>query len=319
MLIKQLYDLMSFQRFIDQKSHQFAKFADSDSGIVLARNLTAIDPKIFEKKFPELAFVNSGIMTDNSGGYVDLIQSLRILELGDFKDASDDADNKGKISLAGEDNFIKVFGKTANSKWTDDDIKKAELQGINLPQSYIAAHTKKFQQKVDSIGLLGQGAQKGLLNQAGWTATAATAPIATATSQELYDDISGLINAQWNGVLNVPEYKANRVMMPTDVLNKLQSAILNTAAGSSSVLKALQDNFPGIEFISSVKADSVGGTTKTVAFSNHDEAMKMRIPEPLNIGEIIRVGSFDFSVDSKFRIGGLDVLEELSGRYVTGL
>ena len=47
--------------------------------------------------------------------------------------------------------------------------------------------------------------------------------------------------------------------------------------------------------------------------------MIMRIPQPLTIGEIIKVGSFDFHVDSKYRIAGLDVLENTAGRLLTGL
>lgn len=317
MKIGNLYNLKSFQAFMD--SGKKTGFTDSDSGIVLARNLTAVDPKIFEKKFPELTFVNSGIQVDNTGGYARRIQSLRLIETGDFEDAGDNADNKGKIGLRAEDNYIKVFVKEAMSTWTDDDIKEADLQNINLVQRYMAAHTKKYNQKIDTIGMIGHGTQTGLMNNAGFGTTAATAPIATATAQELYDDISGLIRAQWDGVFNTAEYKANRVMMPTDVHNKLAATILNTAAGSSSVLKALQDNFPGVEFVASGKADSVGGNSVTCAFSNNEEAMKMRIPVSLTVGEIIKISSFDFQVDSKFRIAGLDVLESTAGRYVTGL
>jgi hypothetical protein len=172
---------------------------------------------------------------------------------------------------------------------------------------------------VDSIGFLGHNGQTGLLNNAGFVATAATAPIATATAQELYDDLSGLIMDQWNAVYNTPEYMANRVIMPTDVYNMISSKILNSAAGSATVLKALQDNYPGVVFSATPRADSVGGTSKTVAFSTNEEAMVMRIPMPLTIGEIVKIGSFDYHVDSKFRIAGLDILDPQSGRYVTGL
>jgi hypothetical protein len=317
MKIGNLFNLASFQNFLGSGAK--AGFTDSDSGVVLARNLTAVDPKIFEKKYPELTFMNSGIQVDNTGGYARRIQSLRLIDSGDFADAGDDSDSKGKISLKTEDSFLQVFVKEAFSKWSDDEIKEADLQNLNLVQRYMAAHNKKYSQLVDTIGLVGHGTQTGLLNDAGFTGTVATAPIASATPVQLFDDISGLIRAQWDGVYNTPEYMANRVMMPTDVYNKLAATILNTAAGSSSVLKALQDNFPGVQFTSSAKANSVGGTSKTVAYSNNDEAMKMRIPVALTVGEIIKVSSFDFQVDSKFRIAGLDVLEALSGRYVTGL
>jgi len=317
MKIGHLYNLESVQSFID--SGKRSGFQDSDSGIVLARNLTAVDPKIFEKKYPELSFINSGIQIDNTGGYARRIQSLRILEQGEFADAGDESDDKGKISLSAEDSFLKVFVKEAHSKWTDDDIKESAMQNINLPQRYLQTHTKIYNRLVDSIGYLGHNSQVGLLN-AGFSSAAATAAIGTITALELYSDISGLINAQWNGVNNVPEYKANRVVMPIDAYNAATTLILNTAAGSSTVMKALRDNYPGVEFMSSVKAsDSSLAATVTCAYTNHEDAMKMRIPVPLTIGEIIKIGSFDFQVDSKARIAGLDILESTAGYYLTGL
>jgi hypothetical protein len=63
----------------------------------------------------------------------------------------------------------------------------------------------------------------------------------------------------------------------------------------------------------------VGGSSATVAYANSDEAMKMRIPLALTIGEIVKLGSFNFHVDSKYRIAGLDVLEDTAGRILTGL
>ena len=98
----------------------------------------------------------------------------------------------------------------------------------------------------------------------------------------------------------------------------------NTAAGSSTVLKALRDNYPDVKFMSTFRADTVanGGNlaaSTVVAFNNNEESMKLRIPVPLTIGEIIKPSSFAFRVDSKFRIAGLDILESTSGRKLTGL
>lgn len=318
MKIGHLYNLDSFKSF--QDSIKTSGFADSFAGSVLARNLTAIDPKIFEKKFPELAFINSGIQADNSGGYSKRIQSLRIQALGGFRTAGDASDNKGKISLAAEDNFIKVTEREAESKWSDSEIKEAELGGINLPQRYVQHHNSIYLREVDAIGLTGGDmGGTGLLNHPGFTATASGAAVGTLTGIQAYDAIAGLIIDQRNGVNNTPEYSANRVIMPVGVLNRLTVLILNTAAGSSTVIKALQDNFPDVAFMSSFRAATVGAGSAVVAYSNSDEAMKMRIPLALTVGEIIKLGSFSFHVDSKYRIAGLDVLENTAGRILTGL
>ena len=57
----------------------------------------------------------------------------------------------------------------------------------------------------------------------------------------------------------------------------------------------------------------------TVAYSNNPEVMQMRIPVPLTISEIVKVSGFDYRVDSKYSIGGLDILESTGGYILTGL
>lgn len=321
MKIDQLYNLDSFKAFRDSGSRP--GFLDAYAGTVLARNLTAIDPNIFEKKYPELSFVNSGIAADNSGGVARRIQSLRLLDQGGFKTAGDASDNRGRISLAAEDNFLKVVIRQAESDWTGDEVEEAALQNINLPSRYIETHNKIYLREVDYIGYLGipDKGTTGLLNYASWTSTAATGAIGTLTAQQMYDDIAGLIIAQHNAVNNTPEYMATNVDMPVYVLNALAVEILNSAAGSASVLTALKANFPGVNFRATFRADNAGGAgvSHTIAYSTNSEAMKMRIPVPLTIGEIIKKGSFDYHVDSKYRVAGLDVLEDTAAYVLTGL
>ena len=335
MKIGNLYNLGSFKRLSESADAKaFADhygaiavvngFNDAYSGAVLGRNLTAVDPQIFEKKYPELAFVGSGITADNTGGYARAIQSLRKRDLGDFKSAGDVSGNKGKISLTAEDSLLKVVERTAESAWTDSEIKEAALQNINLVSDYVAAHNSVYMREIDLAGYLGIpdiAGSTGLLNHAGFSSDAATGAIGTLTAQQMYDDFSGLINAQKNAVNNTPEYSVANVDMPIYVLNKLESTMLNTAAGSSTVLAALKANYPGIEFRGTFRADDAGGAgvSHCCAYSTNTESMKMRIPIPLTVGEIIKIGSFNFHVDSKYRIAGLDVLEDTAGYILTGL
>lgn len=322
MRIGQLYNLDAFKQFLDSGNRP--GFADAYTGIVLARNLTAVDPRIFEKKYPELSFISSGIEADNSGGYVQAIESLRIREQGEFRTAGDRASNKGKISLAGEDNLIKVIEREAESDWTETDVKQSELQNINLVSKYLEYHNKIYLREIDETGYLGVpdiAASTGLLNYAGFTSTAATGAIGALTAQQMYDDIAGLITAQNNAVNNTPEFMVTNVDMPVYVLNTLTVTILNTAAGSSSVLSALKANFPGVSFRATFRADNAGGAgvSHTVAYTNNSEAMKMRIPLALTIGEVIKVTSFKYHVDSKYRVAGLDILDDASAYILTGL
>lgn len=321
MKIGNLYALDQFKKFADSANQ--TGFQDSYAGTVLARNLTAVDPRVFEKKYPELAFVNSGIQVDNTGGYARRIQSLRLQDQGGFTTAGDASGNKGKISLAGEDSFLNVVIRESHSIWSDDEVQEAELQNINLVSNYVATHNRIYLREIDAIGYLGINGNAGLLNFSGFTADAAGDTVDELTSLEAYDAISQLITDQRNGVNNTPEYMANRVDMPVRVLNELSRKILDAGNGSMTVLTALQNNFPDVEFRGTARAEDVllGGNTLsiTVAYNNNEEAMKMRVPLALTIGEIIKTNSWDFRVDSKYRVAGLDILETTAGRYLTGL
>lgn len=334
--IRNLINLPSVDNFIDSLSGKYpdrlpgdwvtAKdFTDAYAGTILSRQLTAVNPKIFEKKYPELAFMLCGIEADNIGGYAQVVQSLRLLELGGFTVSGDPSGNKGKVSLSAEDNYIKITGLETSATWTTTEIKQAELNNINLPGRYIEAINKVYQRGVDSIGLLGgiglNGATEGLLNYSGFTATAAGALLSTLTAQQMYDAYASVITDQRNAVNNTPEYSAVRVITPVRCINILSKTIMNTANASNiNVLNLLKQSFPDVEFFGSFRAEDNGSSTSaTVAFSNSPDVMAMRIPIPLTIGEVIRVGSFDFKTDAMYRIGGLDVLESTGGRILTGL
>lgn len=299
-------------------------FGDSVPGITLARHLEAVDPRIFEKKYPALSFVNSGITVNNTGGFVQQVTSLRQLPNGSFRLGGDSASDKGKITIQREESSILVGELTSSAQWTKTDVEQAALAGSNLVNDFMAATNKIYMTAVDSIGymgLTGLNAASGLLNYAGMTSAAAGGAIGTLTAQEAYDEIKGLIIAQRNAVNNTPGYACNRVVTTVTVMNTLQSLILNTAAGSASVLSALQFNFPDVEFVSSYLADDGAGTgvSATVAYSNSDEVMQMRIPHPLEYGDIVQLGSFDYKQDYMARIAGLDVLESTGLRRLTGL
>lgn len=323
-LLSQLVNMDAMARL--EASKDDTQFKDSEGGLVLARNLEVIDPRIFEQKFPGLTFMGSGVGVDNTGGYGKSITKIKLGEQGDFTYSGDKSSNKGKITLGAQDDTIQVFQIEGFSDWDDTEIKQAEMENINLVQRFIQAHNKRYNHKLDEIGYVGHtynldGSAKteGLLNYSGFTTGAAAGAVTTLTAQQQYDAIAGLITDQWNSVFNVPEYMANKLTMPVRVMNTISRTILNTANGSSTVMAALKSNFPGVDFQSTNKAESVAGTSRTVAWSNNQDAMIFRVPQPLEIGEIVKQGSFAFHVDSKARIAGLDVAEDDAGRILTGL
>lgn len=313
-LFDNLYNVDSFKSLQDSKKN----FTDG-MGIVLARNLEYIDPKVLEQKFPTLSFLQTGISVDNSGGYAENITKRKKSIVGDdtVTGGSARGANKGEITLNYERDTIKVYDGFKFSKWTETDIKKAELEGINLVTDYIRGHNEVFNHIIDKAGYEGVEGNLGLLTY-GFNSTGATGLIGTLTPQQMYDEFATLITSQWNGVFNTDGYKANVIVTSDLVINKLTSTMLNTASGTSTVMRALQDNFAGVKFVATRKAYN-GTSSVAVAFANFEDAMSFRVPLRLQIGEIIKQSSFSYQVDSMFRVAGLDVVESTAGRKLTGL
>lgn len=336
MKLGNLYNLRTVKNFRDSLKGRegeiaagFAHFGDAAStGLVLARNLTHVDPRIFEKKYPSLVFLNSGFEARNEGGYVDRVQSLRTNIDGEFRGVNDKSSDKGAITISAEQSVIPVYSYEGTSTWTLDDIKRAELQGIRLVDRLLSAHDELYKRKIDSILAVGDstvGIQYGLLNNASFSTHAAAGAASTLTGAALYQELADLINFQHNAVSNTPEYMATHVMMPVRVFNQCQNKIYSADGYSTkTVLTALRENFPGITWLQSPRCEdailvSEVAKSSTVAYSVNAESSVIRIPTPFELSEVYKNGGFQWGVDSKFRVAGLDVLESTSAYILTGL
>lgn len=319
----QLYGVKSFE----DAAAKAKTFTDA-GGIIIARNLEYLSTEIFTQEYPDLTFLQQGITVNNEGGYADSIKKLKLAISGGFKMAGTKTDTTGKITLEGEDDNIPTFSKDAESDWSEIELKKAELQNVNLPSRFLEAHAEVYNREIDSIGYLGQkrsdGTQKtlGLLNYTGWDTDVAATTAALMPGLELYESLAGLINRQWTNVFNVASFKADHVTMPYTVYNIAQSKFLNTNGTEATVLRALQLNFPGVTFGVTDKAEAVVGVgarpSVTVALSKNRRGMQFRLPVPLEVSSIDQRG-FKYYVESYFSIAGLDVIEDGAAATLTGL
>ncbi|MBL3520298.1 DUF2184 domain-containing protein [Arcobacter lanthieri] len=313
MKLRQLIDMNSLVSHLEVARN----FTDAN-GILLGKQLTHVDPKIFQKLYPDNVFLNSGITIDNTGGYGNQIQKLRISEKGGFANSTDRGTNKGLISLDGEDAMIGVIERQATINYTDTEIQQAKMGNYNIVEKLLGATDKIYRQEIDEILAVGNTLNQGLLNYSGFTADSGS-DIASMSGTDAYDIFAELITDQKNGVNNTNGYMANRVLTSTKVMNIISSKKWKPETSEKSVLTMLREDFPEITFLSSWRANSVNGVSVTVAYATSEDAMTVRIPMPLLIGETVKEGSFGYRADAKYRIAGLDVNENKAGRILTGL
>lgn len=316
MKLSQIYNKESFMAFADSVNK--AKFYDA-SGVLLARSLTKIDPTLIETKYPENVFINSGFDISNIGGYANTVQTLRVSGAGSFKSANGSSNSQGIISLQGEDSTIKVTERAATTVWTDTEIQQASMEGYNIASRYVSEVDRIYKQELDRSGLVGlEDGQYGILNTPSFTAVGLGSAIGSGTAQADYDLVAGFIVSQYDAVNNTPEYMGDKLFMPATVYNHLAKTILNSAAGDKSILMSLRANFPEISFISTPRAQSVGGGRVMSLVSSNPNVLKFRVPVPLKNAPLESNG-FRRSTDYLYRIAGVDVLESAGGLIATGV
>lgn len=318
--INSVYGVKSFE----DAAATAASYTDA-GGVILARNLEHVSTEIFTQEFPELTLLSQGgVEVNNEGSGATSVLKVKMAINGDFAEIGDNTDGTGKVSLSGEDDSIPVWAKQASSEWSEMELLRADRQGINLPNRFLAAHSELYNRQIDSIGYVGQlksdgsSRAEGLLNFSGFTSTAASGTAASLTGDQLYQEIADFITDQWNSVLNVETYKADRVVLPTGAYNAMTKKVFNSAGSAMTVRAALEANFPEVTFITTAKANDVGGNTVAVAYSSNRRAMQLRIPDPLMVSNVWNLGS-KYGVESFFGIAGLDVIENAAGRILTGL
>lgn len=311
--IDKLYNLQSFDTAKD-----YFKSQDSAGGTILARSLEHISAEVFKQRIAGLSFLTgTGIEVNNEGGYAKNITKLKESVMGDFRDAGDNTNGTGKISVGVEDDTIPVFFKDAGSEWSQIDLERASLENRNLVASFIAAHDQKYKEAIDTIGYIGNGTKTtGLLNFAGFTSTASAKTFALLTGQEMYDEIKDLVMTQRASVLNDEVFSCNKIALHPATYNLLVGTFLNTAGGIATIADAIKTAL-NVEFVLTSKA-LIGGVYRVVAYSSNRQAMQTRIPVPLMISNQYTQG-FKHQIESMFGVAGVDIMENGAGYILTGV
>lgn len=131
--------------------------------------------------------------------------------------------------------------------WTVFELAKAERTGVPVDQAKYDAMRVKWDMDVDENVYIGEAlfAQYGLWNSPLITATnavngASASPLwSSKTPQEMLNDVNAVLNAAWtaSGYAVMPDQLR---LPPTQFL--LLNATIVTSAGSTSILKFLQEN-----------------------------------------------------------------------------
>jgi len=312
-LVKNLYDIGSILAAAKE-----ATTFDGAAGLLLPRQLEHISTTIYKQQFAELTFLSqSGITVNNEGGSAEFITKIKQGINGNFATAGNSTNTDGKISLKNQSDTIPVIMKKAESDWTQIELEQAQSANQNLVSDLIGAHNTRYNQLIDTTGYVGTDNIEGLLNWSGFTSGASANTFENLTGLEQYNEIRDLVNAQRTAVSNDPVFGCDKIAIDTSTYNLLTSSYIDTTGGVGTVQQAVERDF-NVKFVLTFRAGAVGGGKVLNAYSSDARAMVMRIPMQLRVSNIYQKG-FSSYVESMFRVGGLDVIENASGYILTGV
>lgn len=133
----------------------------------------------------------------------------------------------------------------------------------------------------------------------------------------MFDEVATLVQDQRTAVLNDEMFSADKVAVHPDTYNILSKTFVNTAGSLTTVREALERTL-NISFVITSKAD-ISGVKRIVAYSSQRQAMQMRIPVALKMSNQYQIGGFRYGIESMFAIAGVDIIESLSGKILTGV
>lgn len=292
-------------------------FTDASPGAMQRRSLEIVDPNILRDVYPENAFLNSGIAINNFGGWGESVTSLKTSVQGGFTKSSNRSADKGRISLSGERSNIQVTAFETEELWDETEAQQAMLEGRSVVNEYVRTTDEVYKQTLDEFYATGIDGENGLLNHSDVTPQGLS-PIGGGTALEDYELIASFIRSQWDSVNNIPAYMANNFVMPFTRLGILRERILEPSAGNGTVMKALKENFPTVNFSGSNRCEDVGGTKVMSLYSNDDKIVKFRVPIPMKRSPVFIQG-FKYKVDVMFRAAGIDLLQPSGLAIATGI
>jgi hypothetical protein len=317
----------SFDFTFGGKLSKKGKFrGDVGESVFFARQLEAIRPKTYDLKLVNL-LSRQLIPVDNSvGNGIDVITFRQYTPVGMAKIISDYATDFPRADVFGQEFSSPVRSIGAAYGYNIQEIRKAMQAGVDLEQRRANAARRFVEEKIDTVGRVGdsQSGLLGLLNQANTTAftvpngALGTATWVTKTADEILADLNGIAN----GIVSSTKH----VEIPdTIVLPGAQHALISTKPRSTvsdtTILEFFLKTSPWIKRVlpwDQLTGAGAAGKDRMVCYRIDPDALQLVIPQEFEQFPPQAEG-MEFKTHCHARCGGVIVYYPLSISYGDGI
>lgn len=293
-------------------------FSDAQSalGFVVAQT-SIIEPTVYQTVYPDIQY--RGIVpVDTSGSeFATSVTYYSADQYGKADWINGNADDIPKAGTTRAKFETPVYTAGIGYGYGWEEIGRARMLGINLPNEDAMAARRAAEEMVDRVVFQGDTAKgfTGLFNAAGVTPVAATNGdwLTTATPDEILADLNqGLMNV-WNGTANTS--MADTVLLPFAHYAKIATTP-RSATSDLTILEywlrsniyTLQTGRPiTVRAIRGLETAGAGGVARAVYYRNDRNVLVLHMPQPHRFLPVWQSGPLRWDVPGVMRLGGLDV------------
>ena len=277
---------------------------DSESGLILARQLEHVQNKAYEQKLPNLmAREVFGVNYSFDSG-AESTTYTAYTGRGEFELIGDYRKDFHNIGLEGENktNNFYSFGRLIS--YSVQDIRAAQMAGIPLNAIQIMTARRMWEQKLESISLVGEANSNltGLLNTPGITKTTAANAFSGASALQMYDAISAEIVAMVDG--SKGEETPGVVYVPYGLTGTLNKQVSNNYR--MSVKDAIMQDYSVAIKPWAALSGALGGKDVIVVKSSSTDTGELAISQEFELGAP-QPENMAFSMTAHARTAGLMV------------
>jgi hypothetical protein len=301
---------------------------DAAQGVIFREQLTLIEQKPFEKKYP----AKKGRMIlplDSQGGPGTQKRKWRMMDRYGIAAALSDKGHKlPLVELSGEEfeATAKPYGIGAPFDWFE--VEASKKSGQPLDSMKLVAARDGYEDLVDDLIFSGDPARKiqGLndhpnipIYTPGTSASGGDDTWPNKTQDEIIADVRSVLS----GIRTTTKetQAANLVLLPTSRFDLIATMRVGDGGADRTVLQYLQSVFPSVKFDSWYRLETAGAssTKRMMALEVSEDVLYFWEPQPFTQYPDHKDGPFSWVVPYKGECGGVIVRRPLACAFMDGV
>ena len=293
-------------------------FRMDEAGLFLERQLEFIRPQVFEVTYADIKYPTLLPVTSEAGPGAQTF-TYRIMDsTGEFKLIADAADDLPRADISQIERTINIRSFGGSFGYTVQELRAAQMATIALEQRRATAVRRAYEEKVESVAMLGESSVGlvGFFNNPTVDVVAADTWFDTATAAEMLE----LLNYGVSAIINASKMKEqpDTILLAYEDYNKI-STTRNSDSSDVTVLEYFLRTNPYIRNVEPINqldaGNSVLNTNRLVVYKRDPEKVQLHIPQPLELFPPQQRG-LEFIVPAHARVGGVALYYPKSVIYV---